>query len=102
MSISNIVLLVAKDTSNPAILKLVLATLSCNWKVNFDALSKDCLPENLKSLPESAQVYMPTNQIPNPSISSVSAGKMFHLTCLIIKNVVINGFCISIFTDIFK
>ncbi|XP_067934976.1 uncharacterized protein [Watersipora subatra] len=63
--------IVARDTSNPAILKLVLNSLSCHWSVNADLLSQDCLPENYSHLPESTQLYLNANESKNVSITSL-------------------------------
>ena len=65
------IFLVAKDTSNPAILKLVLLSLSNEWSVNTQLLSQNCLPENYSHLPESTQLYINANHSQNVSITSV-------------------------------
>ena len=76
--------IVAKDTSNPSILKLVLSSLSSHWSVSWSHLSASCLPENYTKLPAIAQVYMDANQVANPSIKTVKLQAVSNGKCLLL------------------
>lgn len=64
-------LLVAKDTSNPLILKLVFSSLIMFWDLDKRAMSKSCLPSNYSDLPAEPKVYVCETAVSNPSISAI-------------------------------
>lgn len=61
-------LVVAKDTSNPTIIKLVLTSLSCFWTVDLNTLLQSCLPTEF---PMNIHVYKTAYMVTNPSIATV-------------------------------